>query len=129
MSHPFHFIFRHRLTMIKCFGTKDPEKFRETDLSQIWRLWLFQGTVSPIFHGLLQNSTHVHLPFISLYPMGLLYAGTSFPISTNRLIPSHTSLYLRHLPSRFPSWQKTLHPLRAGRGRGKQEGRFCDRGG
>ncbi|KIR63875.1 serine carboxypeptidase [Cryptococcus bacillisporus CA1873] len=25
-----------------CFGTKDPEKFRETDLSQIWRLWLFQ---------------------------------------------------------------------------------------
>lgn len=25
-----------------CFSTKDPEKFRVTDLSQTWRLWLFQ---------------------------------------------------------------------------------------
>ncbi|AAW43974.1 conserved hypothetical protein [Cryptococcus deneoformans JEC21] len=28
--------------IVVCFGTKDPEKFRETDLSQTWRLWLFQ---------------------------------------------------------------------------------------
>lgn len=93
--------------MIKCFGTKDPEKFREADLSQTWRLWLFQGTPSlpsptshlpsPIFHlshGLSQDSTHTHLPSLVCTQWGYFMPAPPSPsprILSSRLTLAYTS--------------------------------------
>jgi hypothetical protein len=36
----------HVYSLQKCFGSGDDEKFQDTDISQVWRLWLFQGKQS-----------------------------------------------------------------------------------
>lgn len=77
----FSSIFNCRLTMIKCFSTKDPEKFRVTDLSQT-------------FHGLPQNFIHIHLLSLVCTQWGYFMPAPPSPsprIVSSRLTLAYTS--------------------------------------